>query len=85
MKEDYDDYRKEKLIKEAENKKSLKKMDRKLSMKTHLPTKFTDENGSNIINRQEMEKHIQTFYNGLFKSKSFSIPPTLNLKMSQIF
>ncbi len=46
-------------------------------MKTPIPTKFVDNDGNNLTNRQDMEKHVQHFYISLFESKIETESPIL--------
>ena len=70
MKEDYEKYRSDILIKAAENKKSLKKAERNASLKSPILSNLMNERGEIVSNRKHTEYLVKGFYNGLFKSHS---------------
>ena len=78
MKEDYANHRSERLARAAETKRSLKKVERKVNLKTPIPTNFIDEQGNTLSNRNQMEDHVKDFYNSLFKSQKSIHPPNIN-------
>eukprot|EP00106_Octopus_bimaculoides_P017884 XP_014785326.1 PREDICTED: uncharacterized protein LOC106880039 [Octopus bimaculoides] len=68
LKRDFEAYRMEKLLKAAEEKKSLKKCKRDMALYRSVVTALKNTDGVPVNDKFEMEKVCEDFYIKLFKS-----------------
>lgn len=69
IKEDYENFRRNKQQETVANKSSLKKLDRELNFKQSIPSALLDNNNNLKTNRCDMENIVLNFYNQLYESK----------------
>ncbi|EYC32897.1 hypothetical protein Y032_0002g494 [Ancylostoma ceylanicum] len=75
MMEDYENFRKERLGKAAEDRASLKKAWREVQVCQKMPTALVDDHGGRTSVRAEMEEICQTYFSELFASTKIIDPP----------
>ncbi len=75
LKEDLEKFKIRRLLKAAEQRKSMKKCRRELAQYTRQVTALKNKDGQTVTNKRDMEEVCKTFYTNLFKSSlSFTLP-----------
>ncbi|EYC21713.1 hypothetical protein Y032_0018g3494 [Ancylostoma ceylanicum] len=77
MADDYENFRKERLRKAAEDRASLKKAWREVQVCRKMPTALVNEQGRRTTVRKEMEEICQNYFNALFASTKSIAPPSI--------
>ncbi|EYC10585.1 hypothetical protein Y032_0054g2443 [Ancylostoma ceylanicum] len=78
MADDYENFRKERLRKAAEDRASLKKAWREVQVCRKMPTALVNEQGKRTTVRKEMEEICQNYFNALFASTKNIAPPSID-------
>lgn len=77
IRDDYDNYRKERERETVKTKCSLKRLDKELNMKQSIPNALLNNNNDLEYNRKEMERIVKDFYEDLYESKLVIPAPNL--------
>ncbi|EYC04321.1 hypothetical protein Y032_0088g2141 [Ancylostoma ceylanicum] len=77
MADDYENFRKERLLKAAEDRASLKKAWREVQLCRKMPTALVNEQGRRTTVRKEMDEICQNYFNALFASTKRIVPPSI--------